>query len=73
VLSRLGGGDGRLGVHVVRTAVVEEADLGVGDEVAPVGRPALVAVAPSRLLDGPLVAPGERHEAGAKRRRPGHV
>ena len=43
VLARLGRGDRRLGVQRVGAAVVEQADRRVGDEVAPVGRPALVA------------------------------
>ena len=45
VLARLRGRDRRLGMERVRAAVVEEADRGVGDDVLPVGRPALVAVA----------------------------
>ena len=45
VLAGLGGGDRRLGVERVGAAVVEEPDRRVGDDVVPVGRPALVAVA----------------------------
>ena len=45
VLARLGGGDRRLGVEVVRAAVVEELDLRVGDELAPVGDVTLEAEA----------------------------
>ena len=37
VLARLGGGDARLGVHVVRAAVVEELDAVVCQHLAPVG------------------------------------
>ena len=69
----LGGRDRRLRVHGVRAAVVEEADRRVGDDVAPVGRPALVAVARRGLGDRGLVAAGDRDQAGPKRRRPGDV
>ena len=48
VLARLGRGDRRLGVEVVRAAVVEELDVGIGDEVVPVASRALEAVAMRR-------------------------
>ena len=73
VLARLGRRDRRLGVQVVRTAVVEELHLRVGDELAPVRRVALEAVPVRRGRHGLLVAPGDRHEPWHQRRRPGHV
>ena len=54
VLAGFGGGDRRLCMERVRAAVVEEADSLVRDDVVPVGRPPLVAVAPGRLCDGLL-------------------
>jgi hypothetical protein len=73
VLPGLRGGDRRLRVDAVRPAVVEEPDRLVGDEVVPVRRPALVAVAlrcvPHRLL----VPAGNRDEPRAQRGWPGHV
>jgi hypothetical protein len=73
VLAGLRGGDRRLGVHRVRRAVVEEPDALVGDEVAPVGRPALVAVPPGGLGDGRAVAARDRDEPWHERRRRGQV
>ena len=73
VLSRLGGEDRGLGVERVRAEVVEQPDLRVGDDVLPVRRPALEAVASRRLADGLLVAAGDRDQPRPKRRRPGHV
>ena len=73
VLARLGGEDRGLGVERVRAEVVEQPDLRVGDDVLPVRRPALEAVAPRRLADGLLVAAGDRDQSRPKRRRPGHV
>ena len=73
VLAGLGRRDRRLGVHGVRSAVVEEADRRVGHDVAPVGRPALVAVAVGGLGDRRLVAAGDRDQPGQERRRPGDV
>ena len=60
-----GGGDGRLGVDAVGSAVVEEPDPRVGDELPPVGRPALVAVAQRRVRDRGLVAAGDHRPAAA--------
>ena len=73
VLSRLGGRDRRLRVQVVRAEVVEEADLRVGDELPPVARPALEAVAGRGLPHRLLVPARDRDEPRAERRRPGHV
>ena len=73
VLSRLGCGDRRLGVEVVRPTVVEELDVGVADELAPVGHVPLEAVALRRRGDGGPVATRERDEPRPKRRRPRHV
>ena len=73
MLAGLGGGDRRLCVHVVRAAVVEEADVGVGDDVAPVGRPALISVATGPRGNPLLVATGDRDEPWDERRWPGHV
>src|SRR5581483_10193022 len=73
VLARLRGEDRRLGVHDVRAAVVEEADRRVVDELVPVGRPALVAVAFGGLAHRVLVAARDRLEPRHERRRPGHV
>ena len=73
VLAGLGGGDRRLGVQRVRAAVVEEADRRVGDDVAPVGRPALVAVPRRGVGDRRLVAAGDGDEPRLQRRRPGGV
>ena len=64
VLAGLGGGDRRLGVERVRAAVVEEPDRRVADDVAPVGRPALVAVALRRLARRPP-RPGRRSPRAA--------
>ena len=68
VLARLGGRDRRLGVERVRAAVVEEGDPRIGDEVVPVGRPALVAEAGRRVRDRLLVAPRDRDQARLQRR-----
>ena len=73
VLARLGRGDRRLGVERVRAAVVEQADRRVADDVAPVGRPALVPVPLGRAGDGLLVPAGDRDEPRHERRRPRHV
>ena len=73
VLARLRGGDRRLGVQRVRAAVVEEADCGIGDEVLPVRRPTLVAVAGRGRGDGLLVPPRDRDQLRHEGRRPGHV
>ena len=73
VLSRLRCGDRRLPVDGVRPAVVEQGDTGVGDEVVPVGRPALVAVPLGGGSHGLLVPAGNRDQPGTERRRPGHV
>src|SRR3954463_9121306 len=43
VFAGFGGGDRRLGMERVRTAVVEQADSLVRDHVVPVGRPTLIA------------------------------
>ena len=68
VLARLGRGDRRLGVQRVGAAVVEQADRRVGDDVAPVGRPALVAELGRDRRDRVLVPPGHRDEPGLQRR-----
>ena len=73
VLPGLGRGDRRLRVQVVRAAVVEQSDLGVADELAPVGHVSLEAVAPRRLAHRSLVTAGDRHEPRLERRRPRHV
>ena len=73
VLSRFGRGDRRLGVQRVRAAVVEEPDPLVGDELAPVGRRVLVAVALRRLADRLLVAARDADEPRLERRRPRDV
>ena len=73
VLARLRGGDRRLGVDGVRPAVVEQADRRVGDDVVPVGRPALVAVPLGGGSHGLLVPAGDRDQPRPERRRPGHV
>src|SRR5262249_38799812 len=73
VLAGLGGGDRRLGVQRGRAAVVEQADALVRYDVAPVGRPALEAVALRGRGDGLLVPSGDRDEPGHERRRPRHV
>ena len=73
VLAGLRRGDRRLGVEVVRAAVVEEPDLRVLDDGAPVGDGALEPVAPSGLGDGRLVPARDRHEPRQERGRPGHV
>src|SRR6266545_2600050 len=73
VLARLCGGDRRLRVQRVRTAVVEETDSLVGDDFAPVGRPALVPVALCRRCNSLLVAACDRDQLRHERRRPGHV
>ena len=68
VLARLGRRDRRLGVQRVGAAVVEQADRRVGDEVAPVGRPALVAELGGDRRDRVLVASGHRDEPRLQRR-----
>ena len=73
VLAGLGRRDRRLGVHDVRAAVVEEADRRVGDDVAPVGRPALVAVPVGGVGDRGLVPAGDGDEPRQERRRPGDM
>src|SRR5438552_18995640 len=57
----------------VRPSVVEEADALVGDELAPVGRRVLVAVARGRFADRLLVASRDADELGYERRWPRHV
>ena len=66
VLAGLGGGDARPGVQVVGPAVVEELDALVGDQLAPVGDVAVVAVAVGGLGDRLLVAAGDRDQARAR-------
>ena len=73
VLAGLGRRDRRLGVHGVRAAVVEQADRRVGDEVAPVGRPALVAVPVGGCCDGGLVPACDGDEPRQERRWPGDM
>ena len=51
VLAGLGGENRRLGVQVVRAEIVEETDPWVGDQLSPVARPALEAVASRGLRD----------------------
>jgi len=70
VLARLGRGDRRSRVHVVRPQIVEEPDRGVGDEFLPPRRRALEAVASCRGCDGRGVAAGNRNEPRLERRRP---
>ena len=64
VLAGFGRGDRRLGVQVVRAAVVEQLDVGVGDELVPVGHVPLEPVAARGLRDRRLVAAGDRDELG---------
>src|SRR5262249_56329858 len=71
VLAGFGSRDRRFGMDVIRPAVVEEPDLRVGDELAPVRRPALVAVALRGLCDGLFVPPGDRDQPRRERARPG--
>ena len=59
VLAGLRRGDRRLGVERVRATVVEEPDRRIADDVAPVGRPALVAV-PSAAAPRPRPRPDRR-------------
>ena len=73
VLAGLGRRDRRLGVHDVRPPVVEQADRRVGDDLAPVGRPALVAVPLGGCRDGGLVPARDRDEPRQERRGPGDV
>jgi hypothetical protein len=73
VLAGLGGGDRRSCVHVVRPQVVEQADLGVREELLPARRPAVEVVASRSLRDRLLVPAGDRHESRPERRRPRHV
>src|SRR5712691_6134523 len=73
VLARLGGGDRRSRVHIVWPQVVDEPDLGVRDELLPLRRPAVEAVASRSLGDCLLVPAGNRHEPRLERRRPRHV
>ena len=68
VLAGLGGGDRRLGMERVGAAVVEEGDPRIGDEVVPVGRPALVAVPRRHVRHRFLVPPRHGHEPGLERR-----
>ena len=73
VLARLGGGDRGLGMKRVRAPVVEQPDRRVADDVAPVGRPPLVAVPLRRTCHRSLVPAGDRDEPRHQRRRPRHV
>ena len=73
VLSRLGRGDRRLGVQVVRAAVVEQPDLGVADDLTPIRHRPLEPVTVRSLRDRVLVPPGDRDELRDERRRPCHV
>ena len=59
VLAQLGCGNRRVGVQVVRAAVVEELDVRIGDQFMPVAHMPLEAVALRRRGDGLLVSPGE--------------
>ena len=52
----------------VGAAVVEEGDPRIGDEVVPVGRPALVAVPRRHVRNGGLVPTRHSHEPGLQRR-----
>ena len=65
VLARLGGGDRRLGVQVVRPGVVEQLHAVVGHERAPVGDVLGEAVAARGLGHRLLVAAGDRDRAAA--------
>ena len=73
VLAGLRRGDRRLGVQVVRPRVVEQLDVGIGDELVPVGHEALEAVAGSRGANRTLVSSRDRDQPWHERRRPGHV
>jgi hypothetical protein len=73
VLARLGSGDRRRRVHVVRPQVVDEPDLGVRDQILPLRRPAVEAVASRSLGDRRLVPAGNRREPRRERRRPRDV
>jgi len=63
VFAGLGRGDVRLGVDVVRSAVVEHLHVGVVNELTPIGVGLLVAIALGRFLDGFLIAAGDRYQA----------
>ncbi len=73
VLAGLGGGHRRLGVQRVRAGVVEQLDLGVGDQLAPVADVALEPELPRGLGHGLLVAARDGHQPRPQRRRPGLV
>jgi hypothetical protein len=57
MLTRLGRGDRRLGGEVVRPAVVEELDVVIGDELAPVRNGSLESVPRSGRTDSRLSRP----------------
>jgi hypothetical protein len=73
VLAGLRGCDRRLGMDAVRPAVVEQGDPGVGDDLVPIGRPALVAVPFGGGTNRLLVPPGDRNQPRPQRRGPGHI
>ncbi len=73
MLAGLGSRDRRLGMNGVWPAVVEQADCRVGDEVAPVGRPALISEPLGGGRDRGLVPAGEGDEPRHEWRRPGDM
>ena len=62
VLACLGSENGRLGVERVRPEVVEELDVGIGDELLPARRESFEPVALGGLAHGPLIAACYRDE-----------
>ena len=73
VLASSGRGDARLGMRVVGSAVVQELDVRVGNQLPPVCVRALVAEASRCRADRFGISSGDRREDGYRRGRIHHV
>ena len=73
MLAGLRRGDAGFGMRIVGSAIVQHVDIVIGDQVAPVGVSALVAIAPRGCIDGAFVAARDRHQTRHGYRRIHHV